>query len=386
MRLLCCHLLAACAAQAPLPLPAPATLLHDETFAPPSRPIDPAQVFAVSAAMQHLLDSAPPTATQAADPRRHLIELLYGPRQLVLEYDSTLTRTASQAYAAHSGNCLSLVIMTAAFAKAAGLPVEYRQVMVEDAWSRDGGLFFASGHVHLALGWPLARGSFGPGHREALVIDFLPAAELQGLRTRPISEATVMAMFMNNRAAEVLASGAVGEAYWWARQALLQDSSFLPAYNTLGVVYTRAGQRRWAQALFETVLARDPENTKVMGNLVGLLQAEGRSEEARPWAERLSRLEPYPPFHFLQAGQAAMQQQNWRSARDLFRQEAARQPFNPEVHFWLAQAHYRLGNWREADKQLELARLNSSTPQEHALYAAKLGWLRAFGERSSVTQ
>jgi hypothetical protein len=41
----------------------------------------------------------------------------------MIEYDSTVTRTAAQTYAARAGNCLSLVIMTAAFAEELGLRV-----------------------------------------------------------------------------------------------------------------------------------------------------------------------------------------------------------------------------------------------------------------------
>ena len=64
---------------------------------------------------------------------------------------------------------------------------------------------------------------------------------------------------------------------------------------------------------------------------------------------------------------------------DLFSRELTRQSFNPELHFWLAQANYRLGNLREAGRHLELAQQNSTTPKDTALYAAKLGWLRAHG-------
>ncbi len=49
-----------------------------------------------------------------------LFEALYSKGQLKLEYDSAKTRNAAQAFAARSGNCLSLVIMTAAFAKEMG--------------------------------------------------------------------------------------------------------------------------------------------------------------------------------------------------------------------------------------------------------------------------
>jgi Tfp pilus assembly protein PilF len=324
-----------------------------------------------------MLDTVPRPTQLNKDPRRLLVDTLYGRRKLALDYDASLTRNASEAFEARSGNCLSLVIMTAAFAKAAGLPVEYRQVLVDDAWTRNNGLYFASGHVNLALGWTVTTSRFERAFDRQLVIDFLPADEVRGLHTRTISEATVLAMYMNNRAAESLVRGLVDDAYWWAREALRQDSTFLAAYNTLGVVYGRRGEQRWAQQVFQAVLAHEPDNTKVMGNLVQALLADGRSDEAQPLLARLAALEPFPPFHFFQAGLAAMQAENWRAARDAFRKEAARQAFNAEVHFWLAQANYRLGDLRAADRHLELARQNSSTPQDHALYGAKLGWLRS---------
>ena len=51
-----------------------------------------------------------------------------------------MTRNAAEAFDARSGNCLSLVIMTAAFAKELGLPVRYQNVFVDEAWSRSGDL------------------------------------------------------------------------------------------------------------------------------------------------------------------------------------------------------------------------------------------------------
>ncbi len=95
-----------------------------------------------------------------------------------------MTRNAAQAFAARSGNCLSLVIMTAAFAKEMGLPVAYQNVYVDETWSRIGDIYFSIGHVNLTLGRRHDPTSVRDDEADLLTIDFLPPSELRGLRTR----------------------------------------------------------------------------------------------------------------------------------------------------------------------------------------------------------
>jgi Tfp pilus assembly protein PilF len=370
-------LLAGCAGAPTASPPNVAALFHDDAFAPASQRISADEVFAFSGAMQRLLDEDNASALQLTDPRRHLIDLLFRQRKLTLEYDSTRTRTAAEAFEARSGNCLSLVIMTAAFAKAIGVPVQYQSVFVDDAWSRSGDLYFASGHVNLTLGWPMLNPRLARSLEPALIIDFLPSEELQGQRSRAIAERTIVAMFMNNRAAEAMARGAIDTAYWWAREAIQQDRYFLAAFNTLGVVYQRHGQPQQAQAVFEHVLAIEPANANAMGNLVQALRAQGQDDAAQRLAERLARIEPVPPFYYFNAGMAAMRNRDYGAARDLFTKEIEREANYHEFHYWLAQALFALGNVRQAQKQLELAMQSSTTPRDHDIYSAKLDRLRA---------
>jgi transglutaminase-like putative cysteine protease len=79
------------------------------------------------------------------------IDALYTKGKLKLEYESAVTRNAAEAFDARAGNCLSLVIMTAALAKELGFPVRYQRVYVDDTWGRSGDFYF-SGHVNLSLG------------------------------------------------------------------------------------------------------------------------------------------------------------------------------------------------------------------------------------------
>ena len=65
-----------------------------------------------------------------------LLEALYTQGELRLEYDARRTRTAAEAFDARMGNCLSLVIMTAAFATEMQLQVRFQDVLgiVFDSW------------------------------------------------------------------------------------------------------------------------------------------------------------------------------------------------------------------------------------------------------------
>lgn len=370
--LLSCLMLAACA-QAPVLPPVP--LLHDHLFAAPTQPVGAADVFAMSDAMRRYLRNEIGPRVLSKGRQRALVEAMAQPGRLKLEYDTARTRNAAEAFEARAGNCLSLVVMTAAFAKEMGLRIEYQSAFLEETWSRSGDLYLRSGHVNLTLG-PRSMDFRSAVDQRPVTIDFLSPEDVRGLRTRALSERTVVAMYLNNRAAEALLEGRLDEAYAWARQAVLQDPGFLGAYNTLGVVYLRHGNLAPAEQVFAAVLAREPANTRAMHNLVQVLARQGRQAESAELSGRLAQIEPHPPFHFFRLGRAAMERNDFKAAREWFAKEVARAGYYHEFHYWLGLASYRLGDFQEAHKHLALAMENSTTRREHDLYAAKLAWLQ----------
>ncbi|HEY2925885.1 tetratricopeptide repeat protein [Piscinibacter sp.] len=375
---LLCLALAACASAPPaVAPPEPAPLFHDALFAAPSEPIRAEDVFALSEGMKRYLANEIAAQLRVKGAQEGLIDALYSRNQLRLRYDTAATRNAAQAFDTRSGNCLSLVIMTAAFARELGLQIQYQSAYVDETWSRSNNIYFASGHVNLTLGKRLfdAGSRFDTGR--LITIDFLPADEARRLRTRAISEATVIAMYMNNRSAEALVQERLDDAYAWARAAIEQSPTFLSAYNTLGVVYLRHGNLREAERILAAVIEREPDNTPALSNLALVLDRQGRVAEAALLQRRLAQIEPYPPFHFFDRGMAAMQAGDFKAARELFGKEVARAAYYHEFHFWLAVANFRLGDIAQARKHLTIAIENSTTARDHDLYAAKLGWINS---------
>jgi tetratricopeptide (TPR) repeat protein len=373
--LLAACLFSACATR-PEVTEVPQELLAGPSFGPPSERIATDDVLAVSDAMQHYLAVDIADQIRTLGPQTGLITALYERTQLKLEYDATRTKTAAETFASRSGNCLSLVLMTAALAHQLELPVYYQSAYLDPTWSRSGDFLFAAGHVNITVGRRIMD-AYTPRDLSPLTIDFLPPADLRRLATREISEATVLAMYENNRAAEALIADRVDDAYAWAVDALRKDPSYLVAYNTLGVVYLRHGDLSAAAQVFDYVLAREPKNTRAMANLADTDDRLGAKDAADALRVKLAAIESDPPFHFFTLGLEAMRREDYAAARDYFTREVKRAEYYHEFHFWLGLADWHLGDETQAREQLELAMDNSTTRHQHDIYAAKLDWLQA---------
>ncbi len=299
-------LLASCAVAPPAQLDA--RFFNDRLFAPPSERISAGDVFALSPEMRRYVSDEIAARARTKGRQQGLIDALYSKNELKLEYDTEMTRNAAQAFAARSGNCLSLVIMTAAFAKELDLPVEYQKVFVDDAWARAGDIYLSIGHVNLTLGKRRTdEGGFGyrvgvkPPESDAMMIDFLPPDDLRRVRTRAIGEEVIVAMYMNNRAVEALARQQLDDAYWWAREAIVQAPAFLAPYNTLGAIYQRHGNLKESEQVLAHVLDREPTDIQAMSNLIVVLDSLGRVDESQRLSDEAETDGPRPAVRLLQS-------------------------------------------------------------------------------------
>ncbi|PFH12514.1 tetratricopeptide repeat protein [Collimonas sp. PA-H2] len=372
-----CIMLAACvsAPQAPRA----DNLFNDQLFAPPSQRISADDVFALSPPMQQYLHSEEIAyQMHAKGMQQGLFDALYNKKQLKLDYNSEHTRNAAQTFAARSGNCLSLVIMTAAFAKQLGLPIEYQTVLIDQSWTRNDDIYFASGHVNITLGKKLSDVRTRFDQASLLTIDFLPPEEISGQSRLDIRENTVVAMYMNNQAAEALAAHQQDDAYWWVREAIRQDPGFLASYNTLGVIYRRHGNPQQAERAFTQVLESEPDNTVVIFNLIDVLNELGQTVRATALGARLAQLQPVAPFQAFNQGMAAMRAGDYKTAKLQFTKEIARDPYYHEFQYWLGIACLRLGEIDQAVQHLSIALESSTTRSDHDLYAAKLDRVKSY--------
>jgi len=355
----------------------PAQLFDDSAFEAPSQPIDPAEVFAMSPAMKRYLDVEIAPQILRLGRQRGLVDALYNRAQLKLDYDTEVTRNAAEAFDARSGNCLSLVVMTAAMAKYLHLPVKYQAVLGYETWSRSSGLTLVNGHVNITVGKRVVDIVPGLDTDTQLRLSFgLPPGGRRA-KLQPLAEHTLVAMFMINRSAESLVSGNIADAYAYVREAIRQDPNYPSGFNTLGVIYQRRGLDALAERAFQASLERQADNPAALRNLAQLLDAQNRGRESAPLHERLARIESDPPLHHFDLGRAAAIAGDYQAARDHILREMKRDPDYHELHFWLAVALAGLGDAAGAREHLARAMDNSTTRREQAIYAGKLARLQA---------
>lgn len=353
----------------------------DARFAPLPVVEDADSALRVSPAMRAYLDSAiRPLLRKGGDPRHALLHALLDERRLRLEYDGGPTRNAAQAFDDRRGNCLSLVLMSAAFADEMGLRVRLRQVLGPPSFTHSEGLVIAAGHVNLSLSPTndLHR-ILGPQGNNEWVVDFLPGQDLARQQAREVSRDQVGAMYLNNRAAEALATGELARAYALARTAVRQAPDDLNARNTLAVVLHRGGLVAEAEAVLRSVLTQAPTHLAALTNLHGLLLARagtGDATEATLLAQRLAQLQPEPPYAQYELGRQALAQERWREARDALAQALQRTPEDPLVHHAMALALLGLGQIDDATRHLQQAQRFSTDAAQRQRFHAKLDALR----------
>ncbi|QOY96801.1 tetratricopeptide repeat protein [Massilia sp. UMI-21] len=369
-------MLAGCASVQPPAPPRPP--LADARFAPPSEQVGADDLFTLSPEMRSYLNSPAFTRQlRQKGQRQGLVEALYSKSDLRLEYESSRTRTAAQTYADRSGNCLSLVIMTAAFARELGMPMRFRSVDADNTWSRTAGLYLGSSHVNISIGDRPESGTRTSDQYDMLVVDFIPQDEAARLRARELDEDDIVALYLNNRAAEMLVQDRVDDAYWWARAAVNKRPGLVAALNTLAVIYDRHGDTALAEQTYRSALEREPENVMVMRNLQPVLAALGKHDEAQALGQRVASIEPFPPYYHFDKGMLALREGDFDKAKKLFEREVRRAPYNDEFRFWLGVAHLRLGDVRHAREQIARAVDTSTREEMRQLYSAKLAYLRS---------
>ncbi|MBT1444308.1 hypothetical protein KJI95_07185 [Shewanella sp. JM162201] len=377
VRLLFClllPLLTACAtSQSPSHSAMANQLLHDELFAPVGGLPEPEQVFALPAGVAAELKRSferQRAATSGGELAHRWLANQLNATDGGFRYQDNDTRIAADSYLDRAGNCMSLVVLATAMADAIGVGVDFQDVLVQPVWDRQGDFYLVNGHVNLRL---LPTKEANVVHfSEPIQIDFLPARAMRGYQRVHVDRPMLLAMFYNNLAAEALVTGDHDKAYGLIRLSLAQSTAFVPAFNTLAILYRYHGREDLAEFVYREALKLEPQNMTTLYNLALILADQDRLSE---WAEihkvlELARIRN--PYYYYDMAEQALSEHEYQQAVNWYLQAVEKADYRHEFYFGLSQAYWASGNPMKARQSMEKAMQLSRDENNKRRYQAKL--------------
>lgn len=376
-RMLLCLLLplmVACASTEKSPPKAnPNTLFHDDIFSAVSGLPTPEQVFALPPGVAQNLKRE--FERQRMAPGDNELAHTWLSEQLNaskggFRYQDNDTRVAADTYYDRAGNCMSLVVLAAAMADALGVQVDFQDVLVQPVWDRQGDFYLVNGHVNLRL---LAPTQANVVHfKGPILVDFLPERAVRGYERVRIDRQMLLAMFYNNLAAEALVKGEHDRAYGLIRMSLTQSTAFVPALNTLAILYRYHQREDLAEVVYREALRLEHDNMTTLYNLALILSAQDRLDE---WAEvhkvlELARIRN--PYYYYDMAEQALSEHEYQQAVSWYLRAVEKADYRHEFYFGLSQAYWASGNAKKAKQSMEKAMALSRDENNKRRYQAKL--------------
>jgi len=282
------------------------------------------------------------------------------------------TLSAADAIQRRAGNCMSLALVTTAFAEAAGIEVGWQLANTAPVYSSQGTVIYSANHIQTRLyeeKFKSTSYAFSIG-REYLLIDYfnnnLPE------NGTPLDRAQVAALVYQNLGVERMAENDLTGAYWHFVEGLKHDPNNWNLYNALAIAHRRTGDAQTAEALYSAILDRFGDRLIVLRNYRSLLLAQDRVAEAEQIEQRLLRMRDPDPFPMIELGDEALAEGEPRRALEYYDRARKVAPYMHEVYFRMAMVHLQQGDVKRAERAFRKARENAFADRDKQLYEAKM--------------
>ena len=278
------------------------------------------------------------------------------------------TLNAEQTLQEHEGNCISLAILTHAYAQLVGLKTGFQAVSSEPVYSKQNNIVYVSGHFRTKVYAPLNEDDnylVPPGS----IIDYFPSrgsfysghAELKDLISR----------YYSNLAAQALALKQFDLSYSYILKANEYTPNAASLYNLAAVLHRQSGDLAGAKHIYQTAIQYGFKDTNLLHNYAVLAKQLDDHSLAEQLNSQLAMLEQ-DPFELLTTAINARNNGQFYKAKQQLEDAIALAPYLSEPYVELAIISYQQGNEQSSKEWLEKAIEIENKDEKLALYHAKL--------------
>jgi Tfp pilus assembly protein PilF len=332
--------------------------------------------------MKAFVDSYVGDANNMFARMRRLLHAVVGDGNFDLVYDDK-TRTAQETFRDARGNCLSFTNLFIAMARYLDLNASYQEVDIPPDWSLVGESFLFSQHINVlvdlgvGLRTDVITGTRMKQRRSLTtarqrVVDFNNYDFRITYERGVISDERARAHYFSNIGVDHMLNGDTALAYANFRQALLEDSSFSPAWINMGVLHRRENYPGYAEAAFKQALAIDRFNRIAMSNLANLYKEEELMELAEFYNNKVERHRMNNPYYRYFLAQNAVIDGDYNAAKKHLEFAISKRENEDRFYFLMSMSYLMSGDKEAANTWMAKAEELAGDDDDRQRYQNKM--------------
>jgi len=313
---------------------------------PPPEPMpSPEQVMAIPPALRAQLQQVVGNDGPGRQRLQRLVEFLFDPSGLGMTYATDATLTVAQAYRARQANCLTFTLLTVALAREAGLDAHAQEIDDVVVWRVEDNVVYRFNHVN-------AQVAVG---RMRYTIDVARDEVMTRHQPEAISDQRLLALYYNNRAAELLAGSHPATAAPYMAMTLQLAPHYASGWANAGVLRLREDDPRGAERNYLKALALDSTHAGALFNLVTLYRNTGDEAGRIRFQRKLEKLQREDPYYQFLLAVDDEKRGDYAGAVQHYRRAIRRYHGDSRFYLGLARAYRQLGEERHAQRALHRA-------------------------------
>lgn len=280
------------------------------------------------------------------------------------------TLSASESFLGQEGNCISLAILTEAYARIANIQTIYTEVSSIPVYEVANGAVLVANHFKTKLLAPAIKEAddFARYNRPGTVIDYFPVYDSVFIGNA--SGRDLLAKFYSNRSVDTMLASQFDTSYSYLVKALSFAPNDPELLNLAALLHKRIGDTKTARELFQHGFNLKIDSYNLLSNYLTILDHEADSALRATIESRINDV-AVTPIDWLLLAKDAIHNGELSRAEALLNKVVDRVPYLPEPYIELAKIAYQRGNTDQSGLLLAKAKQTTRDKAKLALVEAK---------------